>query len=94
MEEETEGSGGGGGGGRFGGGSGGQGGSFKNKQPGESLRQPKWDQYSLVPFEKHFYNPHPNLLNADRREVEKFRSDKEINCGQGSRCSQSNLEFS
>ena len=43
---------------------------FQGKQPGESLRKPRWDSYTLVPFEKHFYNPHPNLANADPREVE------------------------
>lgn len=56
----------------------GGGGSMKGKQPGESLRKPQWDKYTLVPFEKHFYNPHPNIINADPREVERFRSEKEI----------------
>lgn len=51
---------------------------MKGKQPGESLRKPRWDEYTLVPFEKHFYNPHPNLLNMDPRDVEKYRADKEI----------------
>ena len=61
--------GGGGGGGGRGFGDRGGGGGMKNKQPGGNLRKPRWDEYTLVPFEKHFYNPHPNLLNADPREV-------------------------
>ena len=51
---------------------------MKGKQPGENLRKPRWDEYTLVPFEKHFYNPHPRLLEADPREVESYRADKEI----------------
>ena len=51
-----------------------RGGGMKSKSnPGEHLRRVKWDQYSLVPFAKHFYNPHPNVLNVDPRVVEKFR---------------------
>jgi superfamily II DNA/RNA helicase len=37
----------------------------------------------LVPFEKHFYNPHPNVINADLRAVEKFRFEKEITIVKG-----------
>ena len=48
------------------------------QNPGENLRRVKWDQYTLVPFEKHFYNPHPNIVSADPRDVEKFRFEKEI----------------
>ena len=75
------------GGGRGGGsdrGRGGGGGGFggwkgeKPKQAGDSLRKPHWDSYSLVPFEKSFYNPHPDILNADPRDVEHYRHDKEI----------------
>ena len=69
--------GGGRGGGRFGGG--GRGGSrsgFDN--PGQNLKQVSWDSYTLVPFEKHFYNPHPNIANTDPRDVEQFRTSKEI----------------
>ena len=32
----------------------------------------------MVPFEKRFYTPHPNVVNADPRMVEKFRFEKEI----------------
>ena len=81
---------GGGGGGRFGdrggGGFGGDrfgGGGMKGKQPGENLRKPRWDEYTLVPFEKHFYNPHPNQVAADPREIEKYRTEKEITVVRG-----------
>ena len=84
----------GGGGGRFGdrGGFGGGGGGFggdrfgggmKSGNPGANLRRPKWDQYTLVPFEKNFYNPHPNLLNMDPRDVEKYRGEREISIQRG-----------
>ena len=59
------------GGGRgFGGGSrgGGPGGS-SGEMPGKMLRRPKWADFQLVPFEKSFYNPHPNLANANPRYV-------------------------
>jgi len=65
-----------GGGGGYGGGGMRQGGGGGN--PGGRLTKPSWDKYNLVPFEKHFYNPHPNLLNKDPREVESYRQEKEI----------------
>ncbi|XP_046737062.1 ATP-dependent RNA helicase dbp2-like isoform X1 [Diprion similis] len=78
-----------GGGGRFGSGGGGGGrdagrdngfggNSFKNKQPGERLRKPRWDMSSLQPFSKDFYQPHPNVLARSPHMVEIYRSDKEI----------------
>ena len=68
---------------------------MKGKQPGENLRRPRWDEYTLVPFEKHFYNPHPDLLNMDQREVEKFRADKEITILRGAtNCPNPITEFS
>ncbi|XP_015521955.1 uncharacterized protein [Neodiprion pinetum] len=78
-----------GGGGRFGSGGGGGGrdtgrdngfggNSFKNKQPGERLRKPRWDMSSLQPFSKDFYQPHPNVLGRSLHMVEIYRSDKEI----------------
>ena len=36
-----------------------------------------------MPFEKHFYNPHPNLVNASPKAVEKFRAEKEITVVKG-----------
>ncbi|TRY71889.1 hypothetical protein TCAL_06076 [Tigriopus californicus] len=77
-----------GGGDRYGGGGdryGGRGGGgMKGKQPGEGLRKVRWDEYSLVPFEKHFYNPHPNLVNADPAAVNAYRKEREISIIKGS----------
>ena len=73
--------GGGYGGGGYGGGGGGS--SFGNDQPGKSLRQVKWDQFQLVPFEKAFYNPAPHLLNANPKDVERYRFEREITIMKG-----------
>ena len=72
---------GGGFGGRSGGFGGGGGGG--NDMPGKGLRRPKWDQFQLVPFEKHFYNPHPALANANPKDVESYRFDREITIVKG-----------
>ena len=66
------------GGGFGGGGSGGHG------DPGKNLRRPKWDEYQLVPFEKKFYNPHPHLANANPKDVEAYRNEREITVVKGS----------
>ncbi|XP_012259708.2 ATP-dependent RNA helicase dbp2-like isoform X1 [Athalia rosae] len=52
--------------------------SFKNKQPGERLRKPRWDMNSLQPFRKDFYQPHPNVLARSPHMVEIYRSNKEV----------------
>ncbi|XP_058810755.1 uncharacterized protein LOC131675694 [Phymastichus coffea] len=52
--------------------------SFKNRQPGERLRKPRWDMSSLPPFRKDFYRPHPNVCGRSPHVVEAYRSDKEI----------------
>ena len=62
---------------------GGPGGSGSNEMAGKSLRRPQWDKFQLVPFEKTFYNPHPNLANANPRDVEKYRHDREITIVKG-----------
>jgi superfamily II DNA/RNA helicase len=59
------------------------GGGGKSGGPGGSLRKPKWDEYTLVPFEKNFYNPHDNLLKADPKDVEAYRATKEISILRG-----------
>ena len=51
--------------------------------PGKGLRRPKWEQFQLVPFEKHFYNPHPNLAHANPKDVERYRFDREISIIRG-----------
>ena len=70
-----------GGGGGFGGSRGGS--SLKGKQPGEGLRRVRWDDYSLVPFEKNFYNPHENCRNANPAEVDEYRKKREISIIRG-----------
>lgn len=62
-----------GGGGGFGGND-----NFKNRQPGERLRKPRWDMSTLQPFRKDFYQPHPNVISRNPHMVEAYRSEKEI----------------
>ena len=47
------------------------------------MRRPKWDQFQLVPFEKHFYNPAPHLANANPKDVERYRFNREITIVRG-----------
>lgn len=68
---------------RYGGGGYGGGGARGKSMAGDNLRKVKWDNYTLVPFEKHFYNPHPNLVNADPKDVERYRIEKEITIVRG-----------
>lgn len=56
---------------------------MKGKDPGSNLRKVKWDQVSLVPFEKNFYTPHATISGRDHREVEKYRFAKEISVVRG-----------
>ena len=72
-----------GGGGYGGGGYGGGGAGGRNDMPGKGLNKPRWDQLELVPFEKQFYNPHPNIANANPRDVEEYRHSKEITIVRG-----------
>ena len=51
--------------------------------PGKALRDVDWNKHSLVPFEKHFYAPHPNIKDAHPRDVEKFRSENQITVMRG-----------
>ncbi|CAB3365153.1 Hypothetical predicted protein [Cloeon dipterum] len=67
----------GGGGYRGGGGDFGRNGK-SGKQPGESLRKPSWNMKSLQPFHKNFYQPHVNVSNRSRMEVEAYRAKLEI----------------
>ncbi|CAL4066329.1 unnamed protein product [Meganyctiphanes norvegica] len=70
------GDGGGGGGGRYGGGGGRP--PLKGRQPGGSLRKPKWDLSELAPFEKNFYRPSHIVLNRPQYEVDQFRQGAEM----------------
>ena len=76
-------SGGGRGGGSFGAGGGSFGGGQRKQSNGENLRKPSWDQFSLVPFEKSFYDPHPDIGNANPKDVEQYRQEKQITIMRG-----------
>lgn len=52
--------------------------NFKNRQPGERLRKPRWDMGSLQPFRKDFYQVHSNVCNRSMHSVDSYRSNKEI----------------
>ncbi|XP_034933995.1 ATP-dependent RNA helicase dbp2-like [Chelonus insularis] len=52
--------------------------SFKNRQPGERLRKPRWDLNNLLPFRKDFYQPHPNVVSRNPHVVDSYRSSREI----------------
>ncbi|XP_029833449.1 probable ATP-dependent RNA helicase DDX17 isoform X2 [Ixodes scapularis] len=64
--------GGGGGGGNRGSG------SYRNSQPGGNLRKPDWDRMQLQPFQKNFYQEHPNTANRPMSEVDAYRQANEI----------------
>ncbi|CAN8002828.1 unnamed protein product [Ixodes hexagonus] len=62
-----------------GGGGGGRGsGSYRNSQPGGNLRKPDWDRMQLQPFQKNFYQEHPNTANRPMVEVDAYRQANEI----------------
>ncbi|XP_072030941.1 uncharacterized protein [Amphiura filiformis] len=44
----------------------------------DSLREPHWDEMTLTPFEKNFYNEHPDVVNRTEEEIDEFRSSKDI----------------
>ncbi|XP_045486899.1 ATP-dependent RNA helicase dbp2 isoform X1 [Pieris rapae] len=52
--------------------------NFKNEQPGGALRKIRWDTITLTPFQKNFYNPHPNVQMRSMAEVEAYRSQHQI----------------
>lgn len=61
------------------GGGGGRGsGSYRNSQPGGNLRKPDWDRLQLQPFQKNFYQEHPNTASRPMSEVEAYRQANEI----------------
>ena len=47
---------------------------------GEKLTKPKWDQHSLVPFRKNFWNM---PAKANMEEVGRYRASKEITVHKG-----------
>ena len=48
------------------------GGSSKSKIPND-LKAIDWTKYSLIPFQKNFYNEHPLVTNRPRHEIESYR---------------------
>ncbi|KAK7789667.1 hypothetical protein R5R35_011441 [Gryllus longicercus] len=48
----------------------------KNKQPGEKLKKPEWN--NLQPFMKNFYVPHTNVIGRTMDDVAKYRQNKSI----------------
>lgn len=53
-------------------------GSYRNSQPGGNLRKPDWDRMQLQPFQKNFYQEHPNTANRPASEVDAYRQANEI----------------
>lgn len=53
-------------------------GSYRNSQPGGNLRKPDWDRIQLQPFQKNFYQEHPNTANRSPAEVDAYRQANEI----------------
>ncbi|KAH9473522.1 hypothetical protein MJO28_000645 [Puccinia striiformis f. sp. tritici] len=72
----------GGGGGGYGGGGGGYGGGGgggdRMSGLGSGLNRPKWDSSTLTKFEKNFYNEDPRISSRSERDINQFRSEKEI----------------
>ncbi|XP_045462979.1 ATP-dependent RNA helicase p62-like isoform X2 [Harmonia axyridis] len=68
-------------GGQRSGGYGGQRNGFGNKggwNDQNSLQTINWESKSLMPFEKNFYEPHPNVKKRSEYEVEQYRQSNEI----------------
>ncbi|MDK0628396.1 DEAD/DEAH box helicase, partial [Clostridium perfringens] len=42
------------------------------------MRRPNWEDLTLQPFNKNFYNPHPSVLNRSPYDVEGYRNQHEI----------------
>jgi len=73
---------GGGGGGGFGGGGFG-GGKSKSNIPHE-LKDIEWGKYNLIPFQKNFYNEHPNVSNRPLPEIDNYRRTNQCTVPSGS----------
>ncbi|XP_050032619.1 probable ATP-dependent RNA helicase DDX5 [Dermacentor andersoni] len=52
--------------------------SLKGKQPGGNLRKPDWERIQLQPFQKNFYQEHPNTANRSEDEIEQHRRQYEM----------------
>lgn len=49
-----------------------------NQGPGENLRRVRWEDYSLIPFQKNFYSPCESVLQRTEQEIERFQRKNEI----------------
>lgn len=56
------------------------GGGKNQQQPGERLRRVRWENYSLIEFEKNFYSPCESVLRRTEQEIERFHRKNEITC--------------
>ncbi|KAH6938064.1 hypothetical protein HPB50_006642 [Hyalomma asiaticum] len=52
--------------------------SLKGKQPSGNLRKPDWERIQLQPFQKNFYEEHPNTANRSEEEIEQHRRQQEM----------------
>lgn len=50
----------------------------QNQGPGENLRRVRWEDYSLIPFQKNFYSPCESVLCRTEQEIERFQRKYEI----------------
>lgn len=50
----------------------------QNQGPGENLRRVRWEDYSLIPFQKNFYSPCESVLLRTEQEIERFQRKNEI----------------
>lgn len=53
-------------------------GGKSQQQPGERLRRVKWEDYSLIEFQKNFYSPCESVLHRTPQEIERFQRKNEI----------------
>jgi len=58
-------------------------GGGRYNDPGQKLKKPQWNEYTLVPFQKNFYQPHSRQANMDPRQAEEFRKQNEITVQRG-----------
>lgn len=52
--------------------------SKSQQQPGEHLRRVKWEDFSLIPFQKNFYSPCESVLLRTPQDIERFQRKNEI----------------
>lgn len=75
----------GGGGGRFGGGGGGGGGrgKYDSNDMCRELRAPKWDETTMTPFRKDFYEPSKHNKKRSQEKIDAYLKDNDITVSRG-----------